>query len=451
MSFEHTVLLDAPIDEVFAWHERRGALLRLLPPWQPMRAVREASSIADGHAILGLPGGLRWRAQHLVDEYDPPHRFVDERISDGIATLPALLSGPWRHEHVFTEESASTTRLTDRVHTAVPGTLLRSTFRYRHRQLADDLASHTSARAAGLAPSVVAVSGASGMVGSQLCAFLTTGGHRVIRLVRHDPRSRDERRWDPDAPAADLLDGVDAVIHLAGAPIAGRFTDRHRAAVRDSRVGPTRRLADAAVGATDGPTVFISASAIGFYGHERPDETLDESAASGDDFLADVVRSWEEATAPAAQGGLRTVQVRTGIVQSPRGGTLQIQRPLFTAGLGGRLGSGKQVLSWIDLDDLVDVYHRALYDADLSGPVNATAPEPVTGTEYAKTLASVLRRPALLPTPALGPRLILGDQGARELALADQRAVPAALADRGHRFRRGSLEACLRHQLGRMH
>ncbi|KJR05870.1 epimerase, partial [Gordonia sihwensis] len=214
---------------------------------------------------------------------------------------------------------------------------------------------------------------------------------------------------------------------------------------------PTRRLADAAVGATDGPTVFISASAIGFYGHERPDETLDESAASGDDFLADVVRSWEEATAPAAQGGLRTVQVRTGIVQSPRGGTLQIQRPLFTAGLGGRLGSGKQVLSWIDLDDLVDVYHRALYDADLSGPVNATAPEPVTGTEYAKTLASVLRRPALLPTPALGPRLILGDQGARELALADQRAVPAALADRGHRFRRGSLEACLRHQLGRMH
>src|SRR5699024_8912226 len=241
-------------------------------------------------------------------------------------------------------------------------------------------------------PSVIAVTGASGMVGSALCAQLTTGGHRVVRLVRGDPRGPGERRWDPDGPAPGLLDGTDAVVHLAGAPIAGRFTDAHKAAVRDSRVGPTRRLAQAAARAQNGPGVFVSASAIGYYGHHRTGELLDERASPGADFLAGVVREWEDAAEPAAEAGLRTVQVRTGIVQSPLGGTLRLQRPLFTAGLGGRLGSGRQWLSWIDLDDLVDIYHRALYDARLRGPVNATAPGAVTAAEHARTLAGVLRR-----------------------------------------------------------
>ncbi|MGB6245393.1 TIGR01777 family oxidoreductase, partial [Gordonia sp. (in: high G+C Gram-positive bacteria)] len=246
-----------------------------------------------------------------------------------------------------------------------------------------------------------------------------------------------------------LLDGVDAVIHLAGAPIAGRFTDSHKAAIRNSRVGPTRRLAALAAESRTGPAVFVSASAVGFYGHARPGETLTETADSGDDFLAEVVRDWEAATAPAREAGLRVVQVRTGIVQSPLGGTLRLQRPLFAAGLGGRLGNGRQMLSWIDLDDLIDVYHRALYDTQLIGPVNATAPDPVTAADYARTLAAVMGRPALLPTPAFGPALILGRQGARELALADQRVTPAVLARSRHRFRRPTLDACLRHQLGR--
>lgn len=449
MSITHTAVVNAPLDEVFAWHERPGALRRLLPPWQPMRAIREADSLADGRAVLGLPGGLRWHAQHRRADFDPPNRFVDERIVDGPASLPPALAGWWIHDHRFSAESADSTRITDHVDTPVPGALLRSTFRYRHRQLIDDLAAHRAARAAGLKPSVIAVTGASGMVGTQLCAFLTTGGHRVIRLVRRNANGPDERTWDPDAPAPDLLHDVDAVIHLAGAPIAGRFTARHKAAVRESRVGPTRRLAELAARTRVGPAVFISASAIGIYGHDRPGETLDETAEFGDDFLAGVVRDWEAATSPASEASIRTVQVRTGIVQSPRGGTLQIQRPLFAAGLGGRLGSGEQVLSWIDLDDLIDVYHRALYDGALSGPVNATAPVPVTGAEYAETLAAILHRPALLPTPAIGPELILGREGARELALADQRVVPGVLSRCDHRFRRSSLEDCLRHQLGR--
>ncbi|MFC0316195.1 TIGR01777 family oxidoreductase [Gordonia phosphorivorans] len=447
MSISYSSTVDAPCEEVFAWHARPGALLRLLPPWQPMRALREASSLADGRALLGLPGGLRWCAQHRIDDYRPPYRFVDERITVDARTAPAALSGTWRHEHEFTPETPARTRMTDRVTTAVPAAALRSTFRFRHRQVADDLARHAQAAAAGFEAQTIAVTGASGMVGTQLCAFLTTGGHRVIRLVRRPADGPDERTWDPEAPAVDVLRGVDAVIHLAGAPIAGRFTDRHRSQIRDSRVGPTQRLAERA--ADEGGLTFVSASAIGFYGHDRPGEELDEQARAGHDFLAGVVSEWEAATAPATDAGLRTVQVRTGIVQSPLGGTLQLQRPIFAAGLGGRLGNGRQVLSWIDLDDLIDVYHRALYDDRLRGPVNAVAPQPASANEYADTLAHVLHRPALLPVPEWGPRLLLGRQGARELALADQAVFPEVLTAHGHRFRRPTLTECLDHQLGR--
>jgi uncharacterized protein (TIGR01777 family) len=270
----------------------------------------------------------------------------------------------------------------------------------------------------------------------------------VIRLVRHPATKPDERQWDPESPDPDLLAGVDAVIHLAGESIAGRFTDEHRAAVRDSRIGPTRRLAELIAQSSDGPKVLISASAIGFYGYDRGEEALTEDSERGDGFLADVVADWEDATAPAEQAGTRVVRVRTGIVQSPAGGTLRLFRPLFSAGLGGRLGSGQQWLSWIGIDDLVDVYHRGLWDTDLSGPVNAVAPEPARNVDYTRTLAHVLHRPALLPVPPLGPRVLLGEQGARELACANQRVLPARLQQADHRFRGPDLEQTLRHLLG---
>lgn len=250
-------------------------------------------------------------------------------------------------------------------------------------------------------------------------------------------------------PDPGLLAGVDAVIHLAGASIAGRFTDGHRRAVRDSRIGPTRRLAELVAETPGGPTVLICASAIGFYGYDRNDEILTEDSDRGDGFLADVVADWEDATAPAEQAGTRVVRIRTGIVQSPSGGTLRLLRPLFSAGLGGRVGNGRQWLSWIGLDDLTDIYHRGLWDTELSGPVNAVAPEPVRNIDYTRTLARVLHRPAVLPVPALGPRLLLGEQGARELACASQRVNPARLQGAGHRFRQAHLEQALRHVLGR--
>lgn len=449
MGLDYSSVVDAPIAEVFDWHARPGAFARLSPPWQPMRLVTEATSLEDGRATLALPGGLRWVAVHQPDGYDPPRRFVDAIGDDGLGALPARIAMRWRHTHEFEALADDRTRVIDRVDTPVPGSLLRPMFDYRHRQLADDLAAHRLAAENGLRPATIAITGSSGLVGSALTAFLRTGGHRVIALVRHSARGDDERRWNPDDPDPGLFDGIDAVIHLAGASIAGRFTDKHRQAIRDSRIGPTRRLAELLGGSEPRPSVLISASAIGYYGYDRGDETLTEDSDRGDGFLADVVTDWEEATTPAAQSGVRVVHVRTGIVQSPAGGTLKLMRPLFGAGLGGRLGDGRQWLSWIGIDDLVDVYHRALWDATLSGPVNAVAPQPVRNSEYTATLAAVLHRPAVLPVPPLGPRLLLGGQGARELATASQRVAPARLAAAGHRFRQPGLDGALRHLLGR--
>ena len=447
MGIEYESVVDHPLAEVFAWHARPGAMRRLVPPWQPMKVVSEVDSLADGRAVLGLPAGLRWVAQHDPTSYDPPHRFVDVLSSEGPRSWPPRIVGRWTHTHEFSEVPAGT-RVYDRIDAPVPAAALRPMFVYRHRQLADDLAAHRDARDAGTQGLVVAVTGATGLVGMALSAFLSSGGHRVIRLVRHPAQTEDERQWNPDDPAPDLLSGVDAVVHLAGASIAGRFTAAHKEAIRDSRIGPTRRLAEVAAAAADGPRTFVSASAIGIYGFDRGDALLREESVRGDGFLADVVADWEAATGPAVESGLRVVNVRTGIVQSAAGGTLRLMRPLFAAGLGGRVGSGRQWLSWIGLDDLIDVYYRALYDVRMSGPVNAVAPAPVRNADYTKALAGVLHRPALLPVPSLGPRLLLGKQGARELAEADQRVAPTKLETVGHRFRHPGITGALAHELG---
>ena len=453
MGITYSSVVDAPAGEVFEWHARPGAIYRLLPPWQPVRVGQEASSLRDGRAVLLLPGGVRWVAAHQPDGYNPPHQFVDQLVSAGLSSVLA-----WRHTHMFSAagdvEGKNETRVTDDVRTQVPEAVLRQMFGYRHRQLAADLAAHRWARLHRSEPMTVAVTGASGLVGTALTALLSTGGHRVIKLVRHPAQGADERQWRPDRPAADLLAGVDAVVHLAGASIAGRFTPAHKRAVRDSRVGPTRRLAELAAATSGGPggpggvRTFVSASAIGYYGADRGDEILSEDSSPGNDFLASVVTEWEAASAAAAEGGLRVVRVRTGIVQTPKGGVLKLLYPVFEAGLGGRLGSGRQWLSWIGIDDLADVYLRALVDPALSGPVNAVAPDPVRNADYTRTLAAVLRRPAVIPVPGFGPRLLLGEEGARELAEASQRVRPDALLAAGHSFRYARLEPALRHLLG---
>ncbi len=449
MEFIYSSVVDADQGEVFAWHGRPGAIIRLTPPWPPVQVIQEAGSLRDGTAVLGLnvlglPGGVRWVAAHQPDGYDPPNRFADTLESQ---PLSAVLS--WRHTHQFASAGERATLVTDVVDTSVPARLLRPMFVYRHRQLADDLAAHARARAVCPDPLTVAVTGSGGLIGTALTSLLTTGGHHVVRLVRRPPKHAGERYWQPGDPSPDLLSGIDAVIHLAGASIGGRFTPDRKADIRDSRIGPTRRLAALAATAAPDLRAFVTASAIGIYGPDRGDQVLTEASARGEGFLADVVADWEDAAAPAAAAGIRTVQVRTGIVQTPRGGMLRLLYPLFEAGLGGRLGSGKQWLAWIGLDDLLDIYLRAVTDPVLSGPVNAVAPEPVRNSVYTRTLASVLRRPALLPVPAFGPRLLLGDEGARELAQASQRVRPERLLRAGHHFRQPDLDQALRHLFGR--
>jgi hypothetical protein len=433
MSITVSGIAPAAVDEVFAWHERRGALTRLAPPWQPVRVRSEAADLRAGTAELALPGGITWKARH--SDYEPERQFADE-----LTSLPLR----WRHEHRFSALSATTTRVVDHVDTPVPARLLRSMFAYRHRQLAADLIAH---QAFGPAPLTVAITGGSGMVGTALAAFLSTGGHRVIRLVRGTPAGPDERQWRPDDPDPELLAGVDAVVHLAGASIGGRLTGQRKRNAYDSRVAPTRRLAELA--ATSGLPVFVTASAIGFYGFDRGDEVIDESAGRGDGFLADLVTDWEAATGPAEKAGCRVVRVRTGIVLSPRGGVLRLLYPLYVAGLGGPLGDGMHWMSWIGLDDLLDVYLHALVEPELAGPVNAVAPEPLRYRDFSRVLGRVLHRPAILPVPAFGPRLLLGADGARELAFASQRVRPARLRAAKHTFRTPELADALAHVLGR--
>jgi hypothetical protein len=461
MEFTYSTVVNAGLSDVFAWHGRPGAMARLTPPWLPVRVLQEANSLQDGQAVLGLPGGLRWVAVHQPASYDPPNMFADELES---CPLGAVLS--WRHRHQFAEAGEAgeagerATIVTDAVDTTLPDRMLRPMFAYRHRQLADDLAAQARARATCPDPLTVAVTGSGGLIGTALTALLTTGGHRVIRLVRRPPRNSEERQWRPEEPAPTLLSGVDALVHLAGASIGGRFTPDRKREIADSRILPTRRLAElAAATAADPKTpktpdipglrAFVTASAIGFYGPDRGEEILTEASSRGAGFLADVVADWEDAAAPAAAAGIRTVQVRTGIVQTPRGGMLRLLTPLFEAGLGGRLGSGTQWLAWIGLDDLLDIYLRAVTDPHLSGPVNAVAPEPVRNIDYTRTLARVLHRPALLPVPAFGPRLLLGAEGAAELVQASQYVRPEALIGAGHHFRQPHLEQALRHLFGR--
>jgi uncharacterized protein (TIGR01777 family) len=295
----------------------------------------------------------------------------------------------------------------------------------------------------------IAVSGSSGLVGSALLPFLTAGGDRVTRLVRKDA-GVGEIPWDPAGGVRDLshLEGVDAVVHLAGENIAaGRWTAARKEKIRRSRVEGTRRLSESLARLSRRPKVLVSASAVGFYG-DRGDEILKEDSAPGTDFLAQVCREWEAATEPASRAGIRVVQLRFGMILSPAGGALKKMLLPFKLGAGGRIGSGTQYVGWIGIDDVAGVIHHAIVTESLQGPVNAVAPTPVTNAEYTRTLARVLSRPAVAPMPAFAARLAFGEL-ADALLLASQRVIPTRLQASGYKFRYPELEGALRHLLGR--
>ena len=294
----------------------------------------------------------------------------------------------------------------------------------------------------------ILVSGVSGPIGAALLPSLKTRGYEVTRLVRGAATGDDQIFWDPAEPiAADMVSGFDAVIHLAGESIVGRWTKTKKANIRDSRVVGTTNLSKALAQAKRKPEVFVTSSAIGYYG-DRGNEILNERSAPGSGFLADVCRDWEAATQAAAHAGMRTVQIRTGVVLSPNGGALGKMLTPFKMGVGGKIGDGRQWMSWIDVQDMVGAIHHVLKSDLLQGPVNMVAPKPVTNAEFTTTLSSVLSRPAILPMPAFAVKLAFGEMGETVL-LGSQRVEPAQLVVSGYPFRftslRESLENLLKH------
>lgn len=296
----------------------------------------------------------------------------------------------------------------------------------------------------------VAISGASGFIGSRLVSFLAERGHRIRRLVRDPARAGvEDILWNPVSGGIDatVLEGIDAVVHLAGENIAGgRWTAARKAAIRNSRVDGTRLLCENLGRLNRPPRVLIAASAVGFYG-DRGDEVLTEGSPPGKGFLVDVVREWEAVTQAARDAGIRVVNLRMGVVFGPQGGALAQMVTVFKAGLGGRLGNGRQYVSWIAREDLVRVVEYLLLNAAVSGPVNAVSRTPVTNAELTETLGRILHRPTLLPLPSAIIRLRFGEMG-QELLLASTRVLPEKLTTSGFSFEHADVEAALRAELG---
>ena len=291
----------------------------------------------------------------------------------------------------------------------------------------------------------IAITGASGLIGTALSASLTSQGHRPIALVRRAAKAgADEIQWDPAGGTIDAasLEGIDAVVHLAGAGIGDkRWTDDRKKVIRDSRTEGTSVLATALAGLSAKPSVFVSGSGIGYYGSQG-DSVLTEADPAGTGFLADVCVEWEAATAPASDAGIRTALARTSVVMSDQGGTLKKQLLLFKLGLGGRFGPGTQWLSWISLTDEVRALEFMITN-DIAGPVNLCAPNPVTNLEFTKALGSVLKRPTLVPVPLFGPKLLFGSELVEQLILASQKGMPSVLTKAGFTFEDPELEPAL--------
>ncbi|HSE28182.1 MAG TPA: TIGR01777 family oxidoreductase [Gemmatimonadales bacterium] len=452
-TYDYGSTLDATPDAVWAWHLRPGALERLIPPWEHVEVLRRSGGITDGGMVelrVGRgPFARRWVARHR--DALAGRGFVDEQVEGPF--------GSWVHDHRFEPAGGGRTRMLDSVTYTPPlgaaGALADSllirrrllrTFRYRHATLAEDLAAH---RRAGLLPRTVAVTGASGLLGSALTAFLTTGGHAVRPLVRRRP-GPGEIAWNPDAGTIDreALEGVDAVVHLAGESIGlGRWDAERKRRIRESRVAGTRLLAEALAGLARKPGVLVSASAIGIYG-SRGGEELTEGSAAGTGFLAETGVAWEGAARPAADAGIRVVHPRFGLVLTPAGGGLAQMLPPFELGAGARLGDGRQWMSWVSLDDALGLILHALATPAISGPLNAVAPGTVTNRVFTETLGEVLHRPTLFSAPAAALRLAFGEM-ADALLLASQRVIPARAGETGYVFRHPDLRGALRHLLGR--
>lgn len=462
----HTLTLRSPMpvsaEELYAWHARPLAFQRLQPPWEEAAVTSQEGRFGtDGFKVtlrarvLG-PVRKTWVAEAY--DFQPGRRFQDRSLRGPFAF--------WNHTHLMIpdgDKSSLEDLLEYRLPLGLPGRVvggrmvrkrLEAAFAYRHFLTASDLRRHK--RFADRPRLTVAVTGSRGSVGADLVPFLTTGGHKVIRLLTGNaiPPYDDGTEWRSWLPGAPLppgaLDGVDAVVHLAGDNVAeGRWNEAKKQKILTSRTIPTRLLAEsiAATPLDRRPKVFACASAVGAYG-SRGDEELTEDSPFGTGFFPEVVKAWEDACAPARDAGVRTVHLRIGVALSLRGGALAKQLLAFKAGAGAVLGSGKQWQPWVTTNDLVGIVNHALFTNELSGPVNAVAPNPVTNRTFTKTLGRVLNRPAFFWLPKFALRVMFGEV-ADEALVASMKARPAKLAASGFTFDHTELEPALRFLLGR--
>ncbi len=447
--FEKQIELPVSAREAFAWHERPGAFARLNPPWDPVEVMEQTG---------GVKTGARVRLRARAGPFRQVMEFRHEAYQAGVQFCDRQVRGPfrsWFHEHKFEPVAEGRCRLVDRITYTLPlgriGAMLGQSFvarklerlfYYRHTTTYMDTSLPK------IQPMNILVSGGTGLLGRALIPLLTTQGHRV-RLLTRNPRGDDMIGWNPDAAELkeEELEGVDAVIHLAGETVAQKWTPEAKRRIRKSRVVGTRLLAERLAGLSKPPAVLISASGINVYGDDR-DELLDEDSSTGDSFLAEVCKAWEAATAPAEAAGIRVVHLRLGAVLSPEGGALAKLLPVFQKGIGGRVGKGDQRFSWISIEDAIGVLEFLLRRDDISGPVNGVSPKVVDNAELTRTLGKVLGKPTFLPVPALAIKMMFGEMG-KATVLGNLHVVPKRLEAANYDFRFESLESALSHLLGK--
>jgi hypothetical protein len=447
-TFRWESVLPYPVEEVFAWHTRQGAFERLNPPWRPVRIVRRPRSLEDGEIVeIALP---------LIGSFEIPWKLIHKNYRENDQFSDEQVSGPfaeWRHVHRFMSTTPNSCAMRDEIYfRAVSGLSFTNTFvkrelsrlfRHRHAILSNDLTLH--ARWRDQPRKTILISGSSGFIGSALVAFLSTAGHKVLKLVRHAPRDESERSWNPQLGTLDptVFEKVDTVIHLGGASIVGkRWSPEYKREIVQSRTESSALLCRVISQLSHKPECVIIASATGLYGDTR-DILADESFPAGAGFLADTCAAWESSARDALQGSARLVHVRIGTVLNAAGGALQKMLPSFKLGLGGTLGGGKQYMSWIALEDLLGIFEHAIFSASMHGAYNAVAPESVTNRDFSQTLGQVLRRPALLNVPAGILRLMLGEF-ADEALLSSSRVAPKRTLESGYVFLYPKLENALR-------
>jgi len=453
-NFQHDTSINAPKSVVWEWHAREGAFDRLAPPWEKMESISSPPDLSPGgRRVIKMKVGplkMKWIAEHTD-------------LIEGELFADRMIRGPfkrWEHTHRLKEENG-TTIVRDEVSYDVPfgflgrlfgsryvRTMVTRMFTSREISLIRDIKRHQSF--SHLPRKKILISGASGLIGSQLMPFLDTGGHEIIQLVRRKPTNDCERFWDPQKGDLDpsLFDGIDAVIHLGGVGIGDkRWSKKRKAAILDSRRDSVTLLAKTMASLVNKPEVFIVASAIGIYGN-RGDENIDENSGNGEGFLTDTALIWESSADAARAAGIRTIHLRSGIVLTPQGGALGRMLFPFKMGAGGPIGSGKQWMSWISMDDHIAAVQHLMMTSECEGAYNLTAPNPVRQKMFAKTLGRVLRRPSFAPLPGFILRILFGEL-ARPLLLEGQKVHPTRLIDAGFEFEHLNLEDALRDALGK--